>query len=344
MRAYRLLGRGHAELVDVDEPRPGPDEALLRVLAAGVCRTDLALLRSGAADGPVTLGHEIVGEVLELGPGAQGPAPGARVAVYELIGCGRCAACGRGEDNICREVAPAVPGVTRDGGMAERVVVPVRNLVDIGALDPVEAAPMTDAGMTALHAVERVRSWLVPEAVVVVIGIGGLGHLALQFLAATSASKVMAVDVDAPRLDLARRLGAAYVVQAGDDAPDRLLAANARRHVDVVLDFVGSQESLDLAAHVTGRGGAIVVVGGGGGRLCLDIRMGTGRHPEREVMVMHTFGGTRADLLRALALAEAGEVHSEVEAFDLEDAAHALAALGAGSVLGRAVIVPCTAS
>src|SRR3954463_16393645 len=155
MRAYRLLGRGHAELVDVDEPRPGPDEALLRVLAAGVCRTDLGLLRSGAAHGPVTLGHEIVGEVLELGPGAQGPAPGARVAVYELIGCGRCAACGRGEDDVCRDRSPEVPGVTREGVMAEHVVVPARNVVALGGLDPAEAAPLTDAGLTALHAVER---------------------------------------------------------------------------------------------------------------------------------------------------------------------------------------------
>src|SRR5215217_4452465 len=142
MRAYRLSAPGQAEVVDLPEPRPGHGEVLLQVRAAGVCRTDLALLRSGAGRLPVTLGHEIVGDVIEAGPEAEGRAAGTTVAVYELIGCGRCAACARGEDNLCRGGVPDVPGITRDGGMAERVVVPARNLVDIGSLDPLEAAPL----------------------------------------------------------------------------------------------------------------------------------------------------------------------------------------------------------
>jgi propanol-preferring alcohol dehydrogenase len=107
-----------------------------------------------------------------------------------------------------------------------------------------------------------------------------------------------------------------------------------------VFDFVGSQESLDLAARVTGRGGAIVVTGGGGGRLCIDAVMGAGRAPEREVTMIHTFGGTRGDLRQALALAEAGRVQSHVKTFGLEDAGRAMEELEAGRVLGRAVIVP----
>lgn len=108
-RAYRLLGAGRAEMVDVPRPEPGPDEVLLRVLAAGVCRTDLALLRGGGADGvtlPVTLGHEVVGEVVALGEGLSAPQRGAVMAVYELLGCGGCSACSRGEDNVCRDVVP----------------------------------------------------------------------------------------------------------------------------------------------------------------------------------------------------------------------------------------------
>jgi alcohol dehydrogenase, propanol-preferring len=341
MRAYRLLAPGHAELVEVDEPKPGPGEVKLRVLAAGVCRTDLSLLRAGGPELPVTLGHEIVGEVVELGAGVRGPGLGATVAVYELIGCGDCASCGRGEDNLCREAPPAVAGITRDGGMAEQVVVPARNLVEFGALDPTEAAPLTDAGMTARHAVERGRPWLTGDAVAVVIGIGGLGHLALQFIGATSDARVMAVDVEASHLDLARQLGAADGVQGGEGAAERVLEANGGGPVDVVLDFVGSQRTLDLAAHVTGRGGAIVVTGGGGGRLCVTAQMGTGRFPEREVTIVHTFGGTRANLVDALALAGAGRIESRVQTFALDEAAHALAELEAGRVLGRAVITPC---
>jgi propanol-preferring alcohol dehydrogenase len=341
MIAYRLLAPGRAELVDVDEPHPRPDEVRLRVLAAGVCRTDLSLVRSGGPKLPVTLGHEIVGEVVELGTAVRSPSIGTAVAVYELIGCGRCVRCARGEDNLCREGPPTVPGVTRDGGMAEQVVVPARNLVELGAIDPVQAAPLTDAGMTARHAVERGRPWLMRDGVAVVVGIGGLGHLALQFLDATADAQVIAVDVDAARLDFARELGAAECVPAGDGAAERVVEANGGRPVDVVLDFVGSQETLDLAARVAGRGGAIVVAGGGGGRLCVTAEMGTGRFPEREVMIMHTFGGTRADLVDALAHAQAGRIHSRVQRFGLDEAGRALAELEAGRVLGRAVLTSC---
>ena len=344
MIAFRLLARGRADLVEVQEPKPGPGDARLRVLAAGVCGTDLSLVRSGGPNLPVTLGHEIVGEVVELGAGVRDPAIGAVVAVYELIGCGGCAACARGEDNLCREAPLAVPGVTRDGGMAEQVVVPARNLVELGAIDPVQAAPLTDAGMTARHAVERARPWLRRDAVAVVVGIGWLGHLALQFIGALADAQVIAVDIDEPRLELARQLGAAQVVQAGDGVASRLLEANAGRPVDVAFDFVGSQETLDLAARVTGRGGAIVVTGGGGGRLCVAAQMGTGRFPEREVTITHTFGGTRADLVDALAHAETGRIQSRVQRFRLDEAGRALAELEAGRVLGRAVIVPCIAT
>ncbi len=342
MRAYRLIGAGHAELVEVPRPEPGPGEVLLRVLAAGVCRTDLALLRSGG-DGlalPVTLGHEVVGEVTALGEGVAAPQPGTVVAVYELLGCGRCRACAGGQDNVCRDVLPGAIGITRDGGMADHVAVPVRNVVALGDVDPVHAAPLTDAGMTALHAVERGRPLLEPGATAVVVGIGGLGHLAVQFLRATSKVRVLAVDVDRTRLDFAASIGADAGVLTGSDAAEGILAANAGRRVDVVFDFVGAQESLDLAAEVTGRGGAIVVTGGGGGRLSITARMGAGGAPDREVAMVHTFGGTRDDLVRALALAEAGRVRTHVEVSELAAASRMLGDLDAGHVLGRAVLVP----
>jgi alcohol dehydrogenase, propanol-preferring len=336
VRAYRLIDAGRAELVELPRPEPGPGEVLLRVLAAGVCRTDLALLRSGG-NGlalPVTLGHEIVGEIVE------GPDRGTAVAVYELLGCGRCAACARGHDNVCREQVPGAVGITRDGGMADHVVVPARNLVSLGDVDPVHAAPLTDAGMTALHAVERARPLLEPGATAVVVGVGGLGHLAVQFLRATSDVRVLAVDVDRERLDLAATFGADDGVLTGPDAAAGIVAANGGRKVDVVFDFVGAQQTLDLAAAVTGRGGAIVVTGGGGGTLCVTAKMGAGRAPDREVAIVHTFGGTREDLQRALVLAEAGRVRTHVEPFDLAAAGRVLADLDAGKVLGRAVLAP----
>ena len=117
--------------------------------------------------------------------------------------------------------------------------------------------------------------------------------------------------------------------------------ANRGEWIDVAIDFVGAgRRASTLAAQTVPRGGAIIVAGGGGGRLCLEAKAGVGRAPEREVTIMHTFGGSRGDLVEALALAEAGHVHSTVQQFALEDAAAALAELEAGRVMGRAVIVP----
>jgi alcohol dehydrogenase, propanol-preferring len=276
---------------------------------------------------------------VDVGTSVQDVRTGATVAVYELIGCGRCTPCRRGEDNLCREQTPGVPGVARDGGLAELVAVPARNVLEIGDLDPVEAARLTDAGMTALHAVERGRSWLSADATAVVIGVGGLGHLAVQYVAATSAARVIAVDVDRSKLEMAERLGAAAGVLA-DDGADGLLAAAGGRSVDIALDFVGSQQTLDLAAQTVGRGGAIVMTGAGGGRLCITAAIGAGRAPDREVTMIHTMGGTGADLAHAPALAAEGHVRTHVQRFPLEEAERALSALAAGRQLGRAVVVP----
>ena len=220
MRAYRLTDTGRAEMADVAPARPAAGEVVLRVLAAGICGTDLSLLRSRGRglELPVTLGHEIVGEVIEHGEGVDTPGRGTLVAVYELLGCGSCAACAQAQDNLCRNVVPGAIGITTDGGMAEQVVVPARNLVALGRLDPVQAAPLTDAGLTALHAVEHGRRVLERGSTAVVVGIGGLGHLAVQFLRATSEARILAVDVDRARLDFAADLGADDGVLAGPDA------------------------------------------------------------------------------------------------------------------------------
>jgi propanol-preferring alcohol dehydrogenase len=311
------------------------------VLAAGVCRTDLELRRNGGASAlPVTLGHEIAGEVVDVGSAVRDCAPGDPVAVYEMLGCGRCAACQRGEDNVCREVVPGAVGITRDGGMADYVAVPARNLVALATLDPLAAAPLTDAGMTAFHAVGRGRALVERLDSAAVVGIGGLGHLALQFLVATSRARVIAIDVDPARLEFAAELGAEAGVLSGEHAAEELAAANGGAKVDLVCDFVGSQASLDLAARVTGRGGAIVVTGGGGGRIGLTAEIGAGRAPDREVAIVHTFGGTREDLIGALALAEEGRVRTSVERFALNDVSRAFEALEAGRILGRAVLEP----
>ena len=224
--------------------------------------------------------------------------------------------------------------------MADHVVVPARNLVALGDVDPVHAAPLTDAGMTALHAVERGRPLLEPGATAVVVGVGGLGHLAVQFLRATSDARVLAVDVDRARLDFAAELGADDGVLSGPDAAEGVLTANAGRKVDVVYDFVGAQESLDLAAadHRPRRRDRR---DRRRRRAAVDHREdGAGRAPDREIAMVHTFGGSRGDLVRALALAEEAWSARTSRSTSSRPPAEVLADLDAGKVLGRAVLVP----
>jgi propanol-preferring alcohol dehydrogenase len=224
--------------------------------------------------------------------------------------------------------------------MADHVVVPARSLVAVGDVDPVHAAPLTDAGMTALHAVERGRALLEPGAVAVVVGVGGLGHLAVQLLRATSEVPVLAVDVDRARLDFAAEIGADDGIAAGPGAAEDVLAANAGRKVDAVFDFVGTQESLDLAAEVTSAAAGSSVTGGGGGRLSITARMGAGGAPDREIAMVHTLRGHPRGSRTGARARRGGRGRTHVAVHDLAAAGRVLADLDAGNVLGRAVLVP----
>ena len=280
MRAFQLLRPGHAEICQVAVPEPRSGEALLRVSGAGVCHSDVHLLHAPQAPFrlPFTLGHEIAGTVEALGPATDGWEIGEPALVYLCWGCGTCRACARGADNYC-EARPRATvrgaGLGRDGGMADLVAVPLRHMVRLGELDPIAAAPLTDAGLTSYHAVAQARERLAASAAVAVVGVGGLGHMAVQILASTTAATIIAVDSDEGRLRHAAGLGASHAVPAGDGAAAEILAATGGRGADVVLDFVGVDETLELAAACVATAGQITIVGVGGGRL----RAGAIRRP-----------------------------------------------------------------
>jgi alcohol dehydrogenase, propanol-preferring len=211
MQALQLTSAHTIELREVAQPDPGPGEVLVKVGAAGACHSDLHLMDAPAEaleafPVPFTLGHENAGWVEALGPGVNGFELGQPVAIYGIIGCGRCSACLRGRDNECRNVAPSGIGIGRDGGMASYLSVPARQLIPIGDLDVTQAAPLTDAGLTPYHAIELSREALRPGSTCVVVGVGGLGHMAIQILAATTAARIIAVDVEERRLSLAEDL------------------------------------------------------------------------------------------------------------------------------------------
>jgi propanol-preferring alcohol dehydrogenase len=313
---------------------------LVRVGAAGVCHSDLHIIDAPDALGmpiPLTLGHENAGWVEVLGGGVTGFERGEAVAVYGIIGCNTCVACLAGRDNECRRVAPGGIGLSRDGGMAEYVVVPARELIPIGDLDVAQAAPLTDAGLTPYHAINVTRRNLRPNSTCIVIGVGGLGHMAVQILAATTASRIVAVDVREESLQLAREMGAHEVVRSDSEAPAtiREIVGRPPGGADVVLDFVGAPATVDLARAVVATGGDVAIVGLAGGAL----PVGFGTLPF-EVRVTMTFWGTRAELAEVIALARAGRIRAHVERFRLKEVHRAYDSLRAGRLKGRAVVTP----
>lgn len=340
MRAYRMLAAGDARLVDVEPGVPGPGQVRLDVLAAGICHSDLHVIDSAPAWRlPFTLGHEICGRVAELGAGVTGTAAGDQVVVHAPWGCGRCTRCAAGASNYCdrRSTLPAAGiGLGIDGGMAASLVVDAARLVPAAGLDPAAAAVLTDAALTSFHALAGVRDLLGADATVVVIGVGGLGHLALQLVRLIGAASVIAVDTRDAALDLARQLGADAVARPGPDATRVVASTSGGRGADVVLDFVGAQASLDLAAGLLGPAGELVVVGSGGGRLVVAK---PGALPAG-ARVRLPFWGSRRELVDVVDLARDGRLEVETTPLPLRDAAAAFERLRRGDVIGRLVLVP----
>jgi alcohol dehydrogenase, propanol-preferring len=345
MRAVRLeRWQGEPVLADVPTPAPGPGEVLLKVDAAGLCHSDLHIME--APEGvlpyhlPFTLGHETAGTVAALGLGAAGVSEGDRVLVHSRWGCGACWHCAQGMENVCerspKELGGHGGGVGRDGGLAEYMVVPsTRYLVGIDGLDPVAAAPLTDAALTPYHAIQRSRRQLRPNGAAVVIGVGGIGHMAVQLLRALSAVRVVAVDVREAALQLARAAGAHSAVPASGLTARALREEVGARGATLVLDCVASDETLGLAAGIVAPGGDIVYVGRGGG--VLPVRPGD---VPFECTVYVPTWGTLAELAEVVALARAGTIHTEIERLTLDEAVEGYRRLKRGEVVGRAVVAP----
>ena len=344
MRAVRLTGwQSPPELCDVPDPTPGPGEILLRVGGAGLCHSDLHLMHWPAGtlpyDLPFTLGHEVTGTVVELGPGADGFRVGDAVVVYGPWGCGVCRRCGRGEEHLCERASETRErgcGLGRDGGLADYLVVPSsRLLVALGDLDPVKAAPLADAGLTPYHAIRRALPHLQPGTSAIVIGIGGLGHVAVQLLRALSAATVVAVDVRAAALEVALHAGAHTALIADDAIDAELRRAVGPGGAGLVIDCVGSDATLALAGAAVAPGGHVAIIGMAGGTF--PMRRG-GVAMETPVVISNW--GTRAELAEVVALARAGRIELEVEPVALPDVVAAYRRLERGEVRGRLVAVP----
>jgi len=328
-------------LVPMDRPQPvpGPAEVLVRVLACGLCRTDLKIIGgqmpfSKTQALPHVPGHEVAGEVMALGPGTS-LAVGQRVVVYNYWGCGRCPPCLSGEENLCDALRGWV-GFTTPGGLQEYLVVPQDYLVPLPPnVSAVQGAAMSCALGTGYRAVVT-RGGVRAGETVAILGAGGVGLHALQFARAAGA-RAVAVDLGQAQLATARKL-AADLTARPEDAAARILELTAGRGADLVVDCVGTGGSTAHAMSLARKGGRVVQVG-----YTTDAAhyppLPTDHVVLREVSVIGSRYLTRPELVRAVDLVARGLVHPVIsEVLELAEVNAALERVRADRAVGRIVL------
>ncbi len=322
---------------EVDRREPVAGEVLVRVTASGMCHTELhfksGLLNLGVA--PITMGHEVVGRVEAVGEGVSTDRLGERVILYYYLGCWECAYCRAGDEHLCPNLR-AEYGFISDGGYAEYVTLPARNVVPLpAAISDVEAAPIGCGVTTAVHAAKiaepGVGEW------VVVYGMGGVGFGLVQ-LARAMGARTIAVGRSTAKLDKALELGAEVAVNAAEEnAAERIRGITEDAGADVVFECVGTEESMKEASVALGRRGRLVFVGYSPDSFTV--------HPIQLVVfeqkVMGSVGATLNELHEAVDLVERGVVRTVIDrTLPLEQFESGLNALERGELVGRAVLVP----
>ena len=322
---------------EVATPRPGSGQVLVKVAAAGVCHSDLHQ-RDGTVPPhrlPLIMGHENAGWVAGLGQGAEGVAEGDPVVVYGGWGCGRCRFCLGGQEQLCDGARWS--GLGPDGGYAEYLLVPAtRHLLPAGRLDLVKAAGLTDAGLSSYRAVKKALPSLLAGTTAVVIGAGGLGQYAVQYLKLLTSATVIAVETSPVRRQVALDLGADHAIDgSAADSVQRIRELSGGEGPAAVLDFVGIDATMRLGLAVLARQGLLVLVGLAGGSVPVGFFS-----QASEVAVTNSVWGSRNDLAEVIALAQQGKLTAATETHRLDDINQVLERLEHGLVEGRAVVVP----
>lgn len=338
MRAARLYGPGRPLVIEeVPKPTPGPGEALVKIAAAGICHTELhfidGILNLGVW--PITLGHEIAGVVEEVGPGVTSVKPGDRVIVYYYVGCGRCRFCLRGEENLC-ESPRAEYGFITDGGFAEYIKVPERNLVKLpDNISFEQAAPIGCSVTTAIHATKRASPSV--GDYVVVYGVGAVGFALIQYNKLVGA-EVIAVGRSPAKLKVAKELGADYVINAKEeDVVKRVMELTGGRGADVVYELVGTAETMENSLKMLAKRGRLVFIGYWRDKLevnPLDLVV-------KEAVITASVGNTLEELVEAVRLVAEGKIKVVVDSvIGLEDINKGIEKLRRGEAVGRIVVNP----
>jgi len=349
MRCFHLTGFGRA-LVPVEKPMPAPvgSEVLLKVLAAGVCHSDLHISDGSIDLGnnevvsfesrcslPFTPGHETSGEVVALGPDVEGVSIGDKFLVCSWIGCGECSFCQQDQEHLCTN--SRFLGVNRDGGYADHLRVPhPRYLIDLGDLDPVKATPLACAGLTTYSALKKggLRTLIEP---VVVIGAGGLGLMAINILSIMGGKGAVILEIDAQKRQAALDCGALAAIDPTLPDADQQIRRAVGGPIHFVLDLVGSDQTAAQGFRLLDRSGKLLVVGMFGGAMSLSVPL----LAIRSATIQGSYIGSPNELRELIALIKATRMPVvPIDLRRLEDANAALSDLRAGRVVGRVVMIP----
>ena len=346
MRSFKVTRFG-APLEEVAEPAPVPKatEVLLRVVACGVCHSDLHLWdghfdlgggkRMDLGRGvllPRTLGHEIVGEVVAAGADAGDLAVGSRWVIYPWIGCGRCSLCLAGDEHVCAQ--PRSLGTSADGGFSDHVVIPhPRYLVDYGDVPVEVACTYACSGLTAFSALRKAGPIGAADPILI-IGAGGVGQSAIRLCTVVHGVAPTVADIDPAKREAALAAGAG---RAGDpDDPDiKRTLLKATGGFAAVIDFVGATSTAEFGMALLRKGGTMIMVGLFGGSIELSLPL----LPLRSIALQGSYVGSLQELQDLAALGRAGKIPNiAVAARPLADVRSALDDLRGGKVAGRVVL------
>lgn len=330
---------GNKNLVRFDDlpvKQPGPGEVLLKIECTGLCRSDFHLLIAPNAMVPekMVMGHEICGSIAQVGAGVENDERfpvGARFSVVIAVACGTCLACRRGQDSQCTESKFNGYGITQDGGFQQYLLVKnLRSLVPIPDGIPYEvAASATDAILTPFHAIMKVKGELGPNTKVMSIGAGGLGLNALQILK-TFGCHITCIDPKEDNGPLAKKFGATEFHTSINTVQDDF------ESFDFIFDFVGKQETIDIAGDFIKSGGKVLIVGLGKSKLTIP----NFDFARREVELIFNFGGTSGDQMEILDWISLGKIKPVVQSRPMTDLPEYMNKMQKGEIVGRVVFKP----
>lgn len=325
---------------EIDEPKiSGPFDVIVKIGAAGLCRTDLHIQegqwaeKSGVAL-PYVPGHENAGWVHEIGSGVTNVEVGDTVIVHPFISCGLCRPCRKGDDMHCQ--FGEFPGIGRDGGFAQFLHTSARSVIKLDpSLHPTAIAALADAGLTAIHAVKKAIPVLGAGTKTVVIGAGGLGHIGIQCLKAYTPTEIIVIDPSEKALELAKETGADHTVKVDGTQRDLVRELTDGFGADAIIDFVGEKGAIEDGVEMVMDGGFYYVIGYGE-----NINVPTIDIISREISFIGNLVGTYVDLQDLMTLTAQGKVKLHTSQYPLDAINDAMADLDNGRLQGRGILVP----